>query len=59
MGQIVLSWIKCNNCKKEFPNEANDDETGEISDLEEIPKYCPFCGSADLDFSDLRTGYYG
>lgn len=26
---------------------------------ETIPKFCPYCASADLDFSDLSTEYYG
>ena len=68
MGEIVLSWVHCNGCKKGFPVVAKDDPyssgrdeeyINSVNNLEEAPKYCPLCGSTNLSFDDLNTEYYG
>ncbi len=59
MGEIVLSWVMCKDCKKDFPVIADNEEKTTIENLGKIPKYCPFRGSTELDFSNLCTEYYG
>lgn len=66
MGEIILSWVKCKDCGEVFPVVAKDDPynkdeeyANSTDNLEKIPKYCPFCGSALLSFDDLSTEYYG
>lgn len=59
MGEINLAFVTCKNCKDSFPVVAK--EYGKIpkEDLEKIPKYCPWCGSTDLDFTELSGEYMG
>lgn len=63
MGEIVLAFVGCLSCRQRFPIEVKgtSPDYGHISqnDLEEIPKYCPFCGSKDLNFKDLMAWYFG
>lgn len=59
MGEIVLSWVKCEDCAEWFPVVADNEDLETIENLEKSPKYCPFCGSINLSFSDLSTEYYG
>lgn len=65
MGEIYLSWVNCKDCRGQFPIPRAVSELGgdmasnlEAHNLEKV-KYCPFCGSVNLDFNNLNTQYYG
>lgn len=59
MGEIVLAWVDCKNCDKYFPVVAKSEYKNGIENLKEVPRFCPFCGSENLEFGELCTEYYG
>ena len=59
MGEIVLAFVKCSNCKDIFPIEVKEEGDIMVDALEKIPKYCPWCGSTNLDFTELSGEYMG
>jgi len=62
MSEIELYWFKCKNCGKSFPIEKQDIKAKKqytAEEIEQIVKFCPYCGEKRIELKNREPWYYG